>query len=96
MSYPYWNTKQKEEWNKDEITAIMFKYQDCLFDWSGSLKASVGKEKDNLGNTGSQGGELAFPSGGQEPLSAKMGHSPAIKANPWRGEKGSMTGKGSI
>lgn len=41
------------------MTAVMFKYQDCLFDQSGILRASVGKEKDNLGNTGSWGGELA-------------------------------------
>lgn len=53
----------------------------------------MGKEKDNLGNTGSQGGELSFPSGGQDPHNEKTGRSPAIKANVWRGEKDSRIQK---
>lgn len=38
----------------------MVKYQDCLFDQSGILRASVEKENRDLGNTGSQRGQLAF------------------------------------
>lgn len=36
------------------------------------LSTRVGQGKDNLGNAGSQGGEAAFPLGGQGPCSAKM------------------------
>lgn len=95
--------RKKEEWNKDEITAITFKYQDRLFDRSGILRASMGKEKDILWNAGSQGGELASPSGGQEPRRAKMGHSLLSRQISGEGRRApeykrlcAPTGKGSI
>jgi len=63
----------------------------------------VGKAKDNLRNTGSQGRELAFPSGGQAPRSVEMDRCPDIKVNLWKGERAGeykrlcgMTGKTSV
>lgn len=74
------------------MTALMFKYQDCLFDWSGILRPVWGKKTTNWGTLGIREESLLFL---REP-SAKMGHSSAMKVNLWRGEKGSRIQESSV